>query len=497
MGEKSKTNPAFQKQLIETISQVNDYKMVCESNIVASIYKQSDLLLNTNLELDEISNNAWRVYFVIAQQLITIENKPKLDDMTVGLYLEKHDKLRERYYEYGGYDTLDRAMAEVKVENFDGYVSDLRKWNSIIKLARRGFAVSDDISRYCDMTSEQIYDEFEAYLNSVYVNIDRDVKTYDIADGIDKLIDELDAGFALGLPYYDMPMLTDETGGQYVGSITLIMGLSNVGKSTFARNACIPSALQKGKKIVAMINEDNLVKWQRELLIYVANNIKKRDLQKNVVRNGKYSEETRGILVEAAEWIKEHTKNHMITVVPFLQYKTKNVIKTIKKFCSLGVEYFILDTFKLDAGDSTEQSWLQMQQHMVEINDVIKPEAKNVHILITAQLSKGSVHQRYFTQDSTGLAKNIIDVASTCIMIRDVYEDEYKGEKRELKVYRKEGKNGKTMIPVELDRTKHYQVLFITKNREGSANQHQIVIEHDMSRNMMKEIGICNVMPDF
>ena len=62
---------------------------------------------------------------------------------------------------------------------------------------------------------------------------------------------------------------------------------------------------------------------------------------------------------------------------------------------------------------------------------------------------------------------------------------------------RREGKNGKTIIPIELDRAKHYQILFITKNREGTANRFQIVIEHDMSRNMMKEIGICNVMPDF
>lgn len=493
----NKKNPAFERQLIETIKQVNDYKVVCEANIVASIYKQSDLFYNTNLALDEFSNNAWKVFWTIAHQLITVENKPKLDDMTVGLYLEKHDKLREKYYEYGGYDTLEKAMAEIKLENFDGYVSELRKWNGVIKLARRGFAVNGDISRYCDMTSDEIYDEWEAYLNSVYVNIDREVKTYDIADGIEQLIDDLDAGVALGLPYNDMPMLTDETGGQYIGSITLVMGLSNVGKSTFARNACIPSALKYGERIVAMINEDNLVKWQRELLIYVANNIIKKDLQKNVVRNGNYTDVTRETLLESARWIKENTQNHMITVIPFLQYKTKNVIKTIKKFSSLGVRYFILDTFKLDAGDAIEQSWLQMQQHMVEINDVIKPEAKNVHILITAQLNKGSVHQRYFTQDSTGLAKNIIDVASTCIMIRDVYDDEYKGEKRELKVYRREGKNGKTIIPIELDRAKHYQILFITKNREGTANRFQIVIEHDMSRNMMKEIGICNVMPDF
>ncbi|WRK54662.1 hypothetical protein SD457_06965 [Coprobacillaceae bacterium CR2/5/TPMF4] len=41
----------------------------------------------------------------------------------------------------------------------------------------------------------------------------------------------------------------------------------------------------------------------------------------------------------------------------------------------MGVRYFALDTYKLDAGSVTAQSWLEMQQNMVEINDVVKPEA--------------------------------------------------------------------------------------------------------------------------
>ena len=75
---------------------------------------------------------------------------------------------------------------------------------------------------------------------------------------------------------------------------------------------------------------------------------------------------------------------------------------------------------------------------MVEINDVVKPESKNLHILITFQLAKGSVKQRYYTQDNVGMAKNIIDPVFTCIMIRDLYDDEYTGYSVEVptKIYR-------------------------------------------------------------
>lgn len=449
------------------------------------------------MKLEEFSNNIWRVYWTIANDIVTVEKKTVLDDITVGLYLEKHKKLKAKYDEYGGYDTILRAGEYVRVQNLDGYIEELRKWNCVIKIAKRGFPVKDRLSEFCDMTAEAIYNEFEAFLNDIFVNVESDVKSYDISDGIETLIDELDGGLAVGLPYYNMPMVSKETGGQYMGSITLVGGLSNVGKSTFARTSTIPSIIQNNERIVVILNEDGLKKWQRELLVFVANSIIKEDLQKHVVRDGHYSEDIRALLQRAAEWIKEKTANHMITIVPFQKYSTARAIKIIKKYSSMGVKYFMLDTFKMDAGKVSDISWLEMQQSMVEINDVVKPEARNLHILITFQLAKGSVKQRYYTQDNIGLSKNIVDPASTCIMIRDVYDDEYTDEKRELKVYRLEGKNGKTKIPVKLNKEKHYQILFIIKNREGSANQYQIIVEHDLSRNVMKEIGITNVPIDF
>lgn len=82
-------------------------------------------------------------------------------------------------------------------------------------------------------------------------------------------------------------------------------------------------------------------------------------------------------------------------------------------------------------------------------------------------------------------------------MIRNLMDDEKVGGKNELKVFRMGGKNGKTKIPVQLEHDKHYQLLFVVKNREGSANIYQIVVEHDMSRNILKEVGMTVVPQDF
>ena len=117
------------------------------------------------------------------------------------------------------------------------------------------------------------------------------------------------------------------------------MDLSNVGKSTFVRTSTIPSILKHKEKLVIMLNEDGIKKWQRELLVFVVNNVFKFDLQKHVVRDGKYNEEVSGMLYKAAKWIKEQSQNHVLTVIPFQQYKTSNVIKVIKKYSSMGVKY--------------------------------------------------------------------------------------------------------------------------------------------------------------
>lgn len=489
----------YETELINAVKKIKEFKLASEANIVSIIYKNYELIYSyENLTLNDFSNNEWRVFWQIAYDIIIKEKKQSLDEITVGLYLEKHDKLKAKYEEYGGYETIEKAKEYVKEENIDGYIKELHKWNSVLKLLKARFPVYDKLSEFADKNLDEIYAYYESHLNHIFINVEGDVKTYNIADGIDELIEELDKGLAVGLSYHNLPMVTKETGGMLCGNITLIGGLSNVGKSSIARNAIIQSIIDNNEKIVIMLNEDGLKKWQREYLVWICNNTLKEDIQKYIVRDGKYSEKVKEILFKAAEIMKKQKENKAITIIPFQRYSTANAIKIIKKYSSLGVTQFMIDTFKNDAGKVSDNSWLEMMQNMVEIYDVVKPESKNLHITITFQLEKGkTARQRFYSQDNIGMSKNMIDPASTCIMVRNIFEDEYSGGKNELKVYRLEGKNGKTKIPVTLSRDKNYQILFIVKNREGSANAYQIVIEHDLSRNLLKEIGITSVPVDF
>lgn len=497
MAEKKKLTP-YQEEKLKCAKQVKEYKVACEANIVSIFYKKPELMYDYQLKLEDFSENTWRVYWQIAYDIIVKEKKSVLDDITVGLYLEKHSKLKQKYDEYGGYDTIDKATEYIKTSNISGYVNELKKWETVIRMIASGFPVTDRIKEFVDMSLDEIYKEYDVLLNHIFINAEEDVMSYSLSDGIYDLIEQLNEGIAVGLPYDNMPTLTKETGGQLPGNITLVGGLSNMGKTTLTRTMLIPSAVKYGERLVILVNEEGKAKWQRELIVWVANNIYKTDLQKFVVRDGKFSDEVKELLYKCADWIAEKSENNMLTIIPFSRYETQKAIRVIKKYASLGVKYFILDTYKADAGSRSDRMWLDMQQNMVDIYDTVKAEGgKNVHITITFQLAKSSARQRFYSQDNIGMAKSIIDPASTCLMLRDVFEDEYTGERNELKVYRLDGKNNKSKIPVKLDHDKHYQLIFIVKNREGAANNIQIVCEHDMSRNLLKEVGFTSVPVDF
>ena len=495
-----KTLTPYQQQKVKIAKKIKENLLIPESNVVSIFFKNPSLMFDyTHINSEMFLNQAWKLYYTIAHDLVIKEKKEALDEYTVGFYIERHPDLKDMYDKFGGYTTIDKATEYVDEKNIEGYSRDLIKWNTIFNLLKNDFLTETKLKEYSDMNLDDIYREIEATINHIFINANDDVKTVNISKGIDDLIDELNAGSAVGLPYANMNILNKETGGQLFGNITLIGGISNSGKTTLVRNMCIPSTLKFDEKLVIMLNEEGVKKWQREFLVWVANNIFKYDLQKYIVRDGNYDEETMNILRKSADWIKEKTKDNIITIATFKKYNTNTAIKVIKKYANMGVKYFILDTYKADSGSTrNESSWYDMQQNMVDLYDTIKPDSGlNVHLAITFQLSKSSSRQRYYQQDNIGMAKNIVDVSSTCIMIRDVFEDEYDDGKKELKCYKFEGKNKKSKVPVTLEEGKHYQVIFVVKNREGSANQYQIVCEHDMSRNILKEVGITNVPVDF
>lgn len=499
MAEKNKAKlTAFEQETINVAKQILEYKLATEANVVAILYKKPEELYNVNLELDDFNNNIWKVFFQIAYSIILVEKKNSLDDVTVGLYLEKHSKLKAKYEEYGGYDTITSAMGYVNVDNLYGYIAELRKWKAVIALCKRGFPVKDKLSDYADMTEEEIYNEHEAYLNHIFVNSTSEVKSHNVFDNIYEFIDELNNSSDVGLPFYNANLLTSETGGFNLnGNIYGLGAGSGVGKSTMAFNYIIPSAMKMNEKVVFIINEEDERKMKKELLVWVANNIFKEELPKRILRDGNFNEETLNILKKCANWIDSRKEEQIFTVIPLERYSVNTVVKIIKKYSSLGVRIFVLDTLKESFDAKTDEIYKSMMRDMVTLYDVVKPSAKNVGLFVTYQLGKSSLKMRYLTNNEIGQAKSIIDVMSVNFMMRRPYEDEFEGGNKELYCYRYDGLKDKSKIQFKLKKEDNPMITFITKNRFGTTGVHQIISNCNLSTNVYQDVGYCTVPQDF
>ena len=492
MAEKNvrKLTP-FEEQQIEIKKTVLEYKLGSEASIVAMIYKNPDLLRETNLSLEEFHNNCWKVYYEISRSLILDEKKASLSEIDVGLYLEKHSKLAKRYEEYGGYQTIESASSYVNEENFDGYVKDLRKWCAVLKLIEKGFPCDKKrLSKICDMSTEDLYNEYVIYLNDIFANIDNNVKSYNGFDGMKELIDELDAGKNIGIPFANCDVLNKETGGMLGGNIIGLGAASGVGKSTLSINYIFPSMIKYGLQALFIINEEDQNKFKKEALIWYASNVLKHPIPKHVLRDGNFDKETKEVLYKAAQWFENEKEKQNIMIIPLEQYTSKTVVKLIKKYAKIGFNVICIDTLKESYDSRNQESWKSLMTDCVDFYDCIKHT--NTCMVITYQLVKNK--SKYLTNADIGISKGILDVFSVNIFFRRPLQSEYEGEGEELNCYKIVG--GGSKVYFKLEKNKHYMIGFISKNRFGNSDI-QVVSEADFSVNRYKDLGYCNVVQDY
>lgn len=480
----------FQKAQIETSKKISEIKKTAEAAVVSLIYRNPDKLAECELTLDDFSNNIFKVYFAIVTELI--KEKMDVTDVNCGIYLEKHPKLRKAFESYGGFATMLDASEYLKESSFIGYVDEVKKWNAVLQLLKYGFPVSERLSEYADMTAEQIYEETEGLLNHIFSNVDTKIKSYNALSGLDALVDELNEGDQVGMPIAS-ELINNEFGGLRNGNIYTLTAASGAGKSTLAINYILPQCIKYNRRCVAFINEEDAKRWKQELLIWCSTNILKKPIQKVQLRDGGFDEETLATLREAAKWLEEKEEEKLITIVPLEHYNVGTVIKLIKKYNRLfGIDLFILDTFK-ESSNSQKEAWKSMLEDSVALYDCIKPASLNVVLFMTMQISKGSMRTRHLTNADIGQSKSVVDVFSVSILCRRIEPDEFKGEKHELKVWKR---HNKSKIPVTLDPEKYYLLFFIGKNRFGLTDTYTLVVEADLSINSYKDIGYTIVAND-
>lgn len=481
-----------QPKISEFEIKLRETKRDVEGLYVGSLYQ--DIILYDEFKIDpvQITSPHWRVYYMALQKIIETQHPKVIDEFMMDNYMsDKPDKLQNLYKKAGGWETIEEIKSIANRSNVQSYYSDILRMQAMLRMYKVGILNEGNYDKFKSLPYEELAEKVEQLTNSIFSDIDlSEDKVYDIKDGLQDMIDRADKGEQRGLPLVS-PCLNGTVNGMLPGSLTMISAASGVGKTTFTINQVLPSHIKEGEPLLIMANEESLNKWQQEIITWVANNIFKHDFVKSRFYQGNFTEDEKKVLQEAKEWLEERVEDGLITFVNFTSFSMAKVIKAIRRATIQNdIRYFVLDTMKLDndaaSGEVGENSWLQMQQNMVKLFNVIKKENKNCHVWITYQLSK-SQRGKFLDQSSLGISKNVADVVGTLILLRNALESE-KGPKG-LAIKKPDGRK------IFLDEDKDYFVGFIDKNRKGE--KCQIVWNIDYKFNKMRDVGYTKIAQDF
>ena len=89
----------------------------------------------------------------------------------------------------GGYKSIQDITSLINIDNIDTYYDDLIKNNMLLRLYDMDFPVLKYMSKFNEMTSEQVYDFFDYKLNDICVGKIEKLKIVNLSDGYEPFID--------------------------------------------------------------------------------------------------------------------------------------------------------------------------------------------------------------------------------------------------------------------------------------------------------------------
>lgn len=297
------------------------------------------------------------------------------------------------------------------------------------------------------------------------------------------------------------PTLSKESNGFLNGTLSMLAGYSNVGKSTFLISLTM-SLVESGEKVLLCSNEqkekpflDNFLMW------IVCNKLKYNKLTKNKLRLGKEAMTDEDIaMIRLAQKLWREEYYGKIAFISLPSARMEYVLKKFKEYHARNdYSFFIYDTFKLDFSRKSESYWIGL----IEDSRMLSEFANryNAKVFATMQCALHTLGQLFLDANVLSNSKQVKEILQNLYLIRDMYEEEMDESSkfycepytvnREMTEY---GLNAVVKTKCELDPNKNYKIVFIDKTREGitsHAGNYAVVIEFDGARGIAKEVCLC------
>lgn len=451
---------------------------------------------------DTFTEPVWYFYYMLGQEMYD-NGIQQFDDKTVYTYVASRPKENgkksyiDSYNGFGAYVTIQELMDICKKDNNNSefHLNEIQKYESLRKLEILSLIDPTDnklMSILGKMNLQQVQLYITTKMKESFSHINSgDVMEYDLVEGLQDVIDEMDKGEAFGMPLHDSPRLNKKIKGWKDGALYYLVLASGVGKSSITMEKFVMGLFENGEKSLLAINEESNKKWQQLMLATISSKMLKDPINREKMIEGNFTDHVRNKLMKAKEWAEQYPGH--IKTIELKKYRIEDILSRVELYRPKGYKKLIIDTFKPDRSSGDMARWEAFSNSAQDLHDTIKEDNYNVGTLATVQLKLGK-ETRYLDLDATGKSMEINEVASVVMMGRLLFTDEYPGEKFEIKPYNYEKDFSGTWHkkPYILDPEKTYMVLFLAKNRFGSEDE-QIIYEVMYGINSFKEVAIVKI----
>ena len=205
----------------------------------------------------------------------------------------------------------------------------------------------------------------------------------------------------------------------------------------------------------------------------------------------KFTDEQWEYLRKAKQISREKYSN--IQFIKMFDNDMNKVKRIIKKLAKLGYQTIMFDTMKSE-DEIDEAMWQQLLIHSRKLFQITSRE--NISLICTYQLALHTLNKRYLDASCLSNAKQIKEVFSEMVYCRPLWDDEFPGEKFDVKPYQlkkdSSGKYSNVRESVQLDRDKKYIIAFLDKTRNDD-DKIQVLYEFNGRYNRWREKGYCSV----
>lgn len=491
-------------------------RMIIESSVIGTIYKDLLLLNDYNLKIEDFKTTEGRFLFGMANRL----NELNISTLTEFDLMSNFTKeQQEKFNEFGGFELITSMQQNLSIDNATKYIDDLYKENAILQLVDGGFDLFREVNfngknvvpfyHFKKYSSQQVKDFYDDYVNQI--------RTLDLNKGIeeeemlitDEFIESCLAGDELGTLFdvagedvngneiYAFPKISAETGGFLHGSLSMLAGYSSVGKSTIIV-PLIMALVHRGEKVCIISNEQKINPFQMNFLMWIlVNKLRYTHVTKKKMRTGAGALTTEDIKMirQAQKIFNEEYKEKIY----FVSIPTTNmrVAKTkFREYClRKGCSVFVYDTFKADFTNDKDTFWISLIKDSRELFELAKKY--DAIALATIQCANNTLGQLFLDSSVLSNSKQVKEILENLYIVRDLYNEELDKDSKYycIPYVNKQMSDGEwKQVPKELDEKRTYKVLFLDKVRSGknsTAGDYAILLDFYGDTGAVKELCYC------